>query len=160
MSLPTKDITEVIKDAPSSTDTNGKSVVLADSNGNLSKISHQLMIMTELGMKAAAGAHISFYEFIKEYVQGKPVGYMLSDSSFNNATAWYLDIKEGLSVNLQRAVIMISKTTNNIDRAWAAVSIILFPGVDSPNMYTATYQVNASTSDVTITARKIELSAI
>ncbi len=42
MSFPTKDITEVIKAAPSITDANGKSVVLTDENGNLSKISEEL----------------------------------------------------------------------------------------------------------------------
>lgn len=42
MSFPTTDLKDVIKAAPSATDTSGKSVVLADENGNLSKISEEL----------------------------------------------------------------------------------------------------------------------
>lgn len=155
----TRTLADKLKAAPAVSDAKYKSVVLTDGDGKLSKQAIGSFFCKSLAGSEPVESTLSLQEFIKKYVEGMPVGSTLSDKDYQNSTRWYLNLKDGLRVNLQDYVVMITKNSKVVSSAWAKISLFLIP-CSSTEAYTVTYITGESASVITVLVKRFTLTVV
>ena len=155
----TKTLADKFKAAPSVSDASGKSVMLTDSNGNVSKHGVNNLFSGSLYKAEPAETVLPLKDFIEKYVEDRPVGYMLTDKTYSNSARWYVNIKDNLVLNVQSFTVQIIKNYGRISSAWARVSLLFIPNA-LPTAYIVTYTTNSTASDVSVIVRRLELTTV
>lgn len=125
-------------------------LLLTDANtGQVKRIEPARLNVTDLSGKEAPGTVLSLKEFTAKYIAGKAVGHALTDKSYANATAWFIEVKAGLRLNLQQYKIVVAKATGNLTGAWQNVSVLILPvhAASTAAIYTVTQLTYSSASD-------------
>ena len=117
------------------------------------------MTYRNLTWSEPAGTTLSLGEFIRKYIQGKPIGFVLSDTDYANSVKWYVKIKDGVSICPQEYMVFITKSKGSVDSAWSYISFVLFPCSGS-YVYFVSYVTDNSASSVTMTVKRILLTTV
>lgn len=153
---------DLIKSLPTVSDQTGKSILLTDAQGNPSKMSYQEHPkVVSLLEKEIPGKVMGLKDFTTKYITGLPEGSILTDKIYQHDKAWYLNLKSGLTVDLQAVMIKVVKNRGSLSGAWANISLIFFPSSTEETAIYLVTQTTGSTADAyNTTVRKIASQAI
>ncbi len=153
---------DLIKSLPTATDQTGKDILLSDAQGNPSKMSYSdHPKVVNLLEKEMPGKVMGLKDFTTKYITGLPEGSIMTDNIYQHDKAWYLNLKTGLTVDLQAVMIKVVKNHGSLLRAWANISLVIFPSSsEATDIYFVT-QTTGSTADAyNAIVRKIASQAI
>lgn len=138
-------------------------LLLTDANtGQVKRIDPARLNVTDLSGKEEPGAVLSLKEFTTKYIVDKAVGNILADKTHSNATTWYLELKDGLRINLQHYMIVVAKRVGTLTVAWQNISILIVPTLvtSASSIYLVTQQTYSSASDYGVTILSIPMTQI
>ena len=119
-------------------------------SGAMSRIRLDAMSHYNIAGEEEAGSTISLTDFTRKYLTGKPVGYMICDNRFSNASRFYVKLREGLVVNLQDYSLVITHKSGTIDTPWACITFMLFPASAGTTIYKVRQTTAASSEEYTL----------
>ena len=153
---------DLIKSFPAVSDASGKSLLLTDANGNLSRFAYpEHLKVVNLSGKEVAGKVLVLKNFTTKYITGLTEGTMLTNKDYAHSTTWYLNLKEGVTVDLQTVMIIVAKNRNSLSHAWANISLIILPSSTEETAIYFVTQATGSTADAyNLVVRKIASQAI
>lgn len=157
-----KSIADFIKSLPADTSAIGKSILLADVNGNPSILPDPgYMKVVNLASKEAPGFVMTLKNFTTKYIRGLPEGTLLTDKSYSHAMAWFLELKDGIQIDLQTVMIMVVKNRMGLSDPWANITFVLLPASrEETGIYIVTQTTAESEAAYNATIYRILLSAV
>lgn len=155
-----KPLNELMAQLPSVTDATGKSVVLTDAQGTMSKISYASFMRKNLCEAEEAGSTLLLKDFIQKYIQGMPPGFVLTDIDYNNSVRWYLNLKPGLNLSMQNYCILVTKAKGSVNGAWSALSFLVIPTATNDGLYSVCFTTGATSAESSVRVNKIEMTTV
>ncbi|MDE5975766.1 MAG: hypothetical protein K2G69_04380 [Muribaculaceae bacterium] len=132
---------------PTASDMTGKSVLLTDDSGEVSKITPLNLKLTSIRGKETRGSTITIEEFVDKYIANANVLDCFSDVEFDNASTWYIQISDSLTINIQHFIIVLAKKVRNLSQTWGHISLLFFPASSQvAKMYHVVLSTGSSTS--------------
>lgn len=138
-------------------------LLLTDANtGQVKRIEVRNVNLTNLSGMETPGNVLSLKEFTTKYVVGKGVGHILTDRVHQNATAWYLEVKDGILLNLQSYVVFVAKAVGGLSSPWNHIALVVFPinPTTASRVYIVNQQTYASANDYALKIFAIPLTEV
>lgn len=140
-----------------STDTTGKSVLLTDDAGNISKMVPEKIGRVELTRTEDPQTTLEVVDFAKKYIVNKPMGTMLANTEHNTAVTWYVKLNDNVTIDTQEAIFLVGRSIS-LDRTWRNVSFLILPMRSMGTVYSVSLSTHSTAEPVTksIYALKME----
>ena len=127
----------VLKNAPSSESAVGLDFLIADASGNLQKVPSSTASIVKLNKREVKDTVLELRDFTLRYLKGVPPGTWVADTVYSISTAFSLKLRDGLVLNLQQYMILVTKNQGSLDSpsGYGYVSFLMIPAINGSYVY-------------------------
>ena len=156
----TMDFKDMVKGLPQATSATGMKVMMSDTQGAVSLLPIQSLMVVDLNGKEPADTELDVKEFHTKYMKGLPVGTMLTDRRFQHTSRWYVKISDTVKLHVQYYLFVITKNAGSIGQAWSYISFLAFPILYGDGIYKVDLTADNSTATFTVKYSKVGLTSV
>lgn len=152
----------MLKNAPSSESAVGLNFLIADASGNLKKAPSSTASIVKLNSKEEPGTVLELKDFSLRYLKDVPPGTLVVDTMNSTAKSYSLKLREGLVVNLQTYMILVTKNQGYLDSVYGYcyLSFLMVPAIGASYMYHVYQYTGKTPDDYTCVIKRLSFETI
>ena len=154
-------LADKLKAAADVSNTAGLNVLMTDASGNLMKTSSLRFNVIPLSNMEEKRSVMTLKDFTQKYVEGTKVGTLLTDWGFSDADTWFVDLKDGVRINVQAYSVEVLKLRRTLSTTWACITLLFRPASPAGSyMYLAVQTTGATAADYSVTVMRIPFETV